>query len=124
MAVVSNRRRLLPALSGAGLEGYFSMAVGMEDVGVPKPDPESIYLVLQKLGVSKDRAYFVGDSEVDAIAARNAGIRFIGVTTGGRSPSVLMGEGAMVVLEDLSGIPGVVCPEFCDVPPEQDRGVL
>jgi HAD superfamily hydrolase (TIGR01509 family) len=124
MAVVSNRRRLLPALSGTGLDGFFSLAVGMEDVKVPKPDPESIHLVLQKLGVSKDSAFFVGDSEVDAIAARNAGVRFIGVTTGGRPASVLLREGAFVVVEDLSGVPGVVCPDLCDVHLAHDRGVL
>ena len=124
MAVVSNRRRLLPALAGAGLEDFFSMAVGMEDVSAPKPDPEAINLVLDRLDVSRERAFFVGDSEIDAIAARNAGVRFIGITTGGRSASVLLEEGAFAVLEDMSKILRVVCPGFCDVPLAQDRGVL
>jgi phosphoglycolate phosphatase-like HAD superfamily hydrolase len=80
--------------------------------------------VLDRLDVSRERAFFVGDSEIDAIAARNAGVRFIGITTGGRSASVLLEEGAFAVLEDMSKILRVVCPGFCDVPLAQDRGVL
>ncbi|MDO9507804.1 MAG: HAD family hydrolase [Thermovirgaceae bacterium] len=124
MAVVSNRRRLLPAVSSAGLEGFFSYLVGMEDVDMPKPHPEPIHLALKMLGEAPERAVFVGDSEVDARAAKNAGVRFIGLTTGGRSPSDLFSEGAHAVVDDLSDILPLILTESHKDAPSADNGVL
>lgn len=104
MAVVSNRKRLLPAVRVAGLEKYFSQFVGMEDIKIPKPDPQSIFFALHKLDVSPECAVFAGDSEVDARASRAAGVRFIGLTTGGRSRRDLLAEGADFVADDFPDI--------------------
>ena len=104
MAVVSNRKRLLPAVRIVGLEKYFSHFVGMEDIKIPKPDPQSIRFALHKLGVPPESAVFAGDSEVDARASKAAGVRFIGLTTGGRSRIDLLAEGADFVADDFPDI--------------------
>ena len=56
--------------------------VGVENVENVKPHPEGLLLALDKLHIKKEEAYYVGDSHVDAKAAENAEIDFIGVLTG------------------------------------------
>jgi phosphoglycolate phosphatase-like HAD superfamily hydrolase len=47
-------------------------------------------------------AILVGDSEIDALAARRAGVGFIGLATGGTSREVLWGGGALAVIDGIS----------------------
>jgi len=41
---------------------------------VKKPNPAAIDDCLQRFGVARERALFVGDSSIDVATARNAGI--------------------------------------------------
>jgi phosphoglycolate phosphatase-like HAD superfamily hydrolase len=50
--------------------------VGRDSVAGRKPDPGPLLAALEPLGVSPDRALFVGDSESDAVAADRAGMEF------------------------------------------------
>ncbi len=70
------------------------ITLGQVDGVAQKPQPDGIYHVLEKLGASKEKAVYVGDSEVDCITAENAGIPCIGVTWGFRDKSVLIENGA------------------------------
>lgn len=56
--------------------------VGVENVEKTKPHPEGLFLALNQLLCEKEDAVYVGDSHVDAKAAENAEIDFIGVLTG------------------------------------------
>lgn len=94
-AVVTNK---LHEAAAEIVEFFFGdlidITIGQCDEIAPKPEPDSIYLALEKLGVSKENAVYVGDSEVDCITARNAGIPCIGVTWGFRDRNVLEENGA------------------------------
>lgn len=70
------------------------ITLGQVDGVSQKPQPDGIYHVLEKFGVSKEKAVYVGDSEVDCVTAKNAGIPCIGVTWGFRDKSVLVENGA------------------------------
>lgn len=70
------------------------ITLGQVDGVAQKPQPDGIYCVLEKLGVSKEKAVYIGDSEVDCITAKNAGVPCIGVTWGFRDESVLAENGA------------------------------
>ena len=70
------------------------VTLGQVDGVAQKPEPDGIYYVLEKLGVSKEKSVYVGDSEVDCITAKNADIPCIGVTWGFRDESVLLENGA------------------------------
>ena len=61
---------------------FFDVLLGNEDINKPKPDPESILKALQKLHIFPDEMVYIGDSTVDAETAQNAGVPFVGVTTG------------------------------------------
>lgn len=67
----------------------FNVIIGQVDGVAQKPEPDGVWLALEKLGVSKENAVYVGDSEVDCMTAHNAGIPCIGVTWGFRDRSVL-----------------------------------
>jgi len=61
-------------LRAAGLDGYFGdgSVLGRTDAA-PKPSPEGVLMLLQRLGASPDEAVFVGDYVFDLEAGRRAG---------------------------------------------------
>lgn len=75
-------------------DGLIDITIGQCDEIAPKPEPDSICLALKKLDALKEDAVYIGDSEVDCITARNAGIPCIGVTWGFRDRKVLEENGA------------------------------
>ncbi len=65
-----------------------------------KPDPYWVNLVLERLCVSHDDAFYVGDSGVDMMTAKNAGITACGVLWGFRDRGELMENGADFICGD------------------------
>lgn len=80
-------------------DGLIDVTIGQIDGVAQKPQPDSVFLALQKLGVSKDNAAYVGDSEVDCMTAQNAGIPCIGVTWGFRDREILENNGAQFIVD-------------------------
>lgn len=80
------------------------VTVGQVDGVAQKPNPDGIYSALEKLGISGENAIYVGDSEVDCITAKNAGIPCIGVTWGFRDRDVLVSNGAYGIADTPSEI--------------------
>ncbi len=79
----SKRRHLVEAvLDFHKLSNYFEMVVGAQDVTHHKPDPESVQITVEKLGVPLSETVVIGDSTFDLEMARSAGVDAIGVTTG------------------------------------------
>ena len=74
--------------------------MGQVDGVAQKPNPDGVLLVLEKLGIKKEKAVYVGDSEVDCITARNAGVDCIGVTWGFRSAETLKESGAGIIVDE------------------------
>ena len=59
-----------------------------------KPAPDTVEQALRLLGVTKENAVYVGDSDVDILTARNAGLPCISVLWGFRSREFLQAHGA------------------------------
>jgi HAD superfamily hydrolase (TIGR01549 family) len=70
-----------------------------DDVEASKPEPDLVEAALAKAG-TRD-AVMVGDTPWDCIAADRAGIKTVGVITGGFSEAELRGAGAVAVFESL-----------------------
>lgn len=85
-------------------DGLIDVTIGQIDGVAQKPQPDSVFLALKKLGVSKENAIYAGDSEVDCITAHNADIPCIGVTWGFRSRKILEEYGAEFVVDEPSRI--------------------
>jgi phosphoglycolate phosphatase len=77
-AVVSNRgKSLRPLLTHHGIGDLFDMVVGSNDVDRKKPDPESLEKVMDHFSILRDQVLYVGDSEIDQILCRLAGVPFV-----------------------------------------------
>jgi HAD superfamily hydrolase (TIGR01549 family) len=73
----------LPRVEKLGLEPYFEVILGSEDVGLKKPDPAFFALALKKLGVTPAEACMVGDRlENDIQPAKSLGMKTIWVKQG------------------------------------------
>jgi phosphoglycolate phosphatase len=84
MAVLSNKpvvptRGIVQAL---GLGKYFFQVYGGNSFHTKKPDPAGVAALLKEAGVRAEETAIIGDSDVDIITARNAGIYSVGVTYG------------------------------------------
>jgi len=71
------RRELDYTLDRWKVRQFFRRIVTVESVARPKPDPEGLLSILQ--GRNCALALYVGDNVDDALAARKAGIPFVGV---------------------------------------------
>ena len=80
--------------------GAIDLALGAVE-GVPKkPDPAILEKALAALGVSKETCVYVGDSEVDVLTAKNAGMRGFFVTWGFRDRDTLVSAGAETLVNN------------------------
>ena len=75
MAVITNKasRFVRPHLVQAGIEHYFALVLGAEDLPTKKPDPGPLLHAARTFGVAPAELVMIGDSVNDAIAARAAG---------------------------------------------------
>ena len=77
-AVATNRTDTMArVLADNRIEHLFDLVVCALDVQFPKPHPEALVKVVDHFSVSPGEVVYVGDSRVDEIAARDAGIPFV-----------------------------------------------
>jgi phosphoglycolate phosphatase len=77
-AINTNRTTSMPHIMDRfGLRFLFDMVVTALDVKHPKPHPESIEKIVERLHLDKEEVVFVGDSEVDQETAKASGVKFI-----------------------------------------------
>ena len=84
MAVLSNKpvnpsRAILEAL---GLAKFFVRIYGGNSFDTKKPDPLGVKTLLAETGAAPENAMIVGDSAIDVLTGRSAGIATCGVTYG------------------------------------------
>ena len=79
-------------------------ATTSSDVGTAKPEPDVVRVALEKAGVDAADAVMIGDAVWDVEAAARAGVRCIGVRTGGVSGRELEAAGAVAVYDDVAAL--------------------
>jgi phosphoglycolate phosphatase len=84
MAVLSNKpvnpsRQIVEAL---GLQPYFEQVYGGNSFSTKKPDPQGAQKLMEEAGANRKETIIIGDSSVDVITGRNAGVWTCGVTYG------------------------------------------
>ncbi len=99
-SVTANR-----VLQHFGIRQYFVQVQGTDDTP-PKPDPYVVHRILKEQRWSAAETALVGDSEVDILCARNAGIQAWAVTWGSISRQRAVELQADDLLEDIREIPG------------------
>ena len=99
-AIVSNKYdAAVQQLKNITFNGLVDFAVGEGNGIKTKPAPDGVLLALKNLGVSKDEAVYVGDSEVDLKTAENSGLKCVAVTWGFRDRDFLIECGAKNVID-------------------------
>ena len=79
VAIVTSRFRgsTIEGAQRFGIAEYITDYVGCDDTKAHKPNPEPLNIALEKLGVTKDEAIYVGDSKYDIQCAHNAGMKAV-----------------------------------------------
>lgn len=75
----------------------FTEAWGQKPEYKRKPDKEALTAMLNKHGINPDECIYVGDSDVDVLTAKNAGVHMAGVEWGFRGKDELIATGAPFV---------------------------
>jgi phosphoglycolate phosphatase len=76
LVVMTNKegRYTQTVLDAHQMAPLFDLVISGDTLPVKKPNPAGIADCLQRLGVVRERALFVGDSSIDVATARNGGI--------------------------------------------------
>ena len=80
---------VLKPLMKEKFDDIFDDVLGQVQGQATKPNPEILLKMLDKIGISKDDAVYIGDSDVDVETAKNAGMKMIAVTWGFRDREFL-----------------------------------
>ena len=84
MAVLTNKpvRPARDICAALGLAPYFISIYGGNSFPTKKPDPHGVHSILRDTKMRPEETLMVGDSSVDVITGRNAGLGTCGVTYG------------------------------------------
>ena len=94
-AIVSNKIDFaVKALSRAYFGERMCAAIGDDPSRVRKPAPDSVFAAMREMGVTAQETVYVGDSDVDVLTARNAGVPCVAVLWGFRDEACLRAAGA------------------------------
>lgn len=100
LAVVSNK---FYAATQELIRHFFpeiTVAIGEHEAeGIrKKPAPDTVFEALRQLGVGKEKAVYVGDSDVDLQTAHNSGLPCISVLWGFHNRDFLLAHGATTII--------------------------
>ena len=78
----------------------FDIALGIKDGLKVKPAPDTLNEILKQLNCPKEKAVYIGDSDVDIQTAQNAGVDCISVSWGFKNKEFLINQGAKNIAEN------------------------
>ncbi len=86
----------------------FDVILGNSPERPKKPEPQIIYEIMKITGFSKEETIFIGDSDVDILTSKNAGIKSIGCVWGYRGREELENSGADFIADSPSDILNII----------------
>ena len=104
-AVLTNKLHefSMKIIQGLGSAHHFEYILGRGSYR-KKPDPEGIFIILEKLSVKPDDAVMIGDTTIDLEAGERAGIRRVGVTWGVHDRATLESAKPDAIVDEVSAI--------------------
>lgn len=88
----------------ANIEDLVDVQTSADDAQRSKPHPDIFAVALEKLSLKGTQCLALGDTPYDAESAGKAGIRTVGVTTGGWSKADLMDAGCIEVYDGAADL--------------------
>lgn len=111
-AVVSNKADFaVKQLCDRFFDGLFDAAAGHSEAVRRKPAPDTVNMVLRRLGTDRSRAVYIGDSEVDGETAKNAGMPCISVSWGYRDSEFLAARGLSPIVHTPAELTALLLAE-------------
>ncbi|HZQ36028.1 MAG TPA: HAD family hydrolase, partial [Dehalococcoidia bacterium] len=95
VASSSKEDELKPLLALTGAPAAFEARTSSKDAPDSKPDPDVVHAALQQAGLPAAEVVMAGDTPYDLAAARQAGVRFVGVRCGGWGDDAFAGADAL-----------------------------
>ena len=117
-AVVSNKPDgAVKELAARCFPGLFAVAVGEDErAGLRrKPAPDTTLYALREMGVPRERAVYVGDTEIDLATAEAAGTDCIAVGWGFRTREFLLGLGVRAFAADVGELERLLLGEPSEI---------
>lgn len=113
VAVVSNKANFaVQSLCEDYFSGLFDYAIGEKEGMNRKPYPDMVNEVLDKLAIKRERAVYIGDSEVDLKTSQNAQMDVIMVGWGFREKDYILELGAPFVIDSPDEIISIIGREI------------
>jgi len=109
LAIFSNSSITTIKRDVGALLSRFSLVLSGEDVKNKKPSGEGIVLACEKLKIKPEDSAYIGDSDVDILAAKEAGCKSIVLLTGMRTKNHLENLNPDYIFNDMKEMAG----EFC-----------
>jgi phosphoglycolate phosphatase len=99
LAVLTNKpvnpsRAIVEALE---VSHFFRQVYGGNSFSTKKPDPQGVHALLEETGTAPEHTVMIGDSSVDVLTGRNAGLWTCGVTYGFAPESLLLSPPDVIV---------------------------
>ena len=105
LAVISNKQdTAVKPLAEKYFPGLLEIAVGESAEVRRKPNPDAVLAALRHIGVEREDAIYVGDTEVDLQTARNAGMECASVDWGFRTREQLVEIGAEHIFDTVQAL--------------------
>ncbi len=110
LAIITTKQHELTMklLEQLGLAKYFNVILGAGDYQNPKPDPESVFNILNQTRIPPDRVVIIGDTLYDIEAGKSAGIHTIAVTFGIDSREELKRAKPDFIIDTLRELMGIL----------------
>ena len=94
-AIISNKPDpAVQELAKSYFPGLLDSAVGESETVRRKPNPDAVLAAVKQMGLNVADCVYIGDTEVDLVTAKNAGMACIAVSWGFRSREQLIASGA------------------------------
>lgn len=103
VATGKSRAGLDRALQASGLRAHFA-ATRCGDEGFPKPHPDMLLHLMERLGASPEDTLMVGDTTHDIELAHNAGVQAIAVAYGAHATARLRAASPLAVVPSVAAL--------------------
>jgi HAD superfamily hydrolase (TIGR01509 family) len=106
MAIVTSRDRLSLdlILQNNGIDNYFETVVTVDDHLTPKPAPDMVLALLERMKIRAGETLVVGDTTFDIEMGNRAGCRTCAVTWGNHSHEVLASVCPDMIIDELDSL--------------------
>lgn len=112
LAVVSNKpHEFAYEIVKKYFEDIFDEAYGHRLEFKVKPDPAALIDIMERNNIDKKDCIYIGDSNVDIVTAKNAGVESVGVSWGFRGREELEEAGATFVVDTINDLKNILDSE-------------